>query len=135
MLWQRTGLCHVCASLKHEGCQATGLNDNIRLYRYTAGQKFGRHVDDSVQLPGGRRTAYTLRVYLSGGGSKDDILVGGETVFYGDRGQRVHSVKPTCGKALLHLHGDMCLEHEGLVVRSGCRYVLRSDVVFGPSAT
>jgi hypothetical protein len=135
MLWQRTGFCHVCASLEHEGCHAIGLNDNIRLYWYMAGQKFGRLVDDSVQLPGGRRTAYTLLVYLSGGGSKADRLVGGETVFCGDRGHKVHGVKPTCGKALLHLHGDVCLEHEGTEVRSGCKYVLRSDVVFGPSAT
>ena len=41
------------------------------------------------------------------------------------------SVTPAAGKALLHLHGDGCLEHESVAVGSGTKYILRSDVVFG----
>ena len=37
---------------------------------------------------------------------------------------------PKAGKALLHLHGDDCLEHEATAVTRGLKYVLRSDVVF-----
>ena len=42
----------------------------------------------------------------------------------------VASVRPQAGLALLHRHGDDCLLHEALAVRSGMNYVLRSDVVF-----
>lgn len=98
--------------------------------RYSRGQKFGRHIDDSVEIAPGQHTGYTLLVYLSGplegaagtiskgsksscsssqvaassgsgkgkrkapgaGGSQPmqitssvQDLVGGETVFYGER--------------------------------------------------
>jgi hypothetical protein len=66
------------------------------LYRYTEGQRFGRHIDESVDLGGGSRTYYTLLIYLSGkGGAKDSsgqALVGGETVFYDQRGGVVAEV-------------------------------------------
>lgn len=94
------------------------------IYRYSPGQRFGRHVDDSNDLPGGRFTQYTLLIYLSACG-------GGETVFY-RRNRRVVSVAPAPGLALLHKHGDCCLEHEAAAVTAGCKYVLRSDVVFQP---
>ena len=94
--------------------------------RYRVGQRFGRHVDDSVELDGGRCTMYTLLIYLSS-------CKGGETVFYGPRGRLIQTVAPQPGLALLHLHGnDECLDHEGAVVSGGCKYVLRSDVVFEP---
>lgn len=32
--------------------------------------------------------------------------------------------------ALLHRHGEECLEHEALPVQKGLKYILRSDVVF-----
>lgn len=44
--------------------------------RYNRGQRFGRHIDESVELGGGRYTKYTLLIYLS-------TPSGGETVFYG----------------------------------------------------
>ena len=67
-------------------------------HRYGPGQRFGKHVDDSVNLGHGISTEYTLLVYLTGSGStavckikgrssvhgKDSsALVGGNTVFYG----------------------------------------------------
>lgn len=68
-------------------------------FRYKVGQKFGRHIDESVDLGEGRMTRYTLLIYLSGssrskgnndgnGNNKDsskESLVGGETVFYDHR--------------------------------------------------
>lgn len=50
--------------------------------RYTKGQHFGRHIDETVELGGGGVTGYTLLIYLSGG------LAGGETMFYGEAWQR-----------------------------------------------
>lgn len=60
----------------------------------------------------------------------DQRVEGGATVFYGSRGQVLAAVQPVAGLALLHLHGEQCLEHEGAAVRAGNKYVLRSDVVF-----
>lgn len=37
---------------------------------------------------------------------------------------------PQPGLALLHRHGDECMEHEAAAVTAGIKYVLRSDVVF-----
>jgi hypothetical protein len=48
----------------------------------------------------------------------------------GSRNRKLASVTPQPGLALLHKHGDYCLEHEGVAVTAGTKYVLRSDVVF-----
>ena len=48
----------------------------------------------------------------------------------GSRNRKLASVTPQPGLALLHKHGDYCLEHEGVAVTAGIKYVLRSDVVF-----
>lgn len=77
-------------------------------FRYNVGQRFGRHIDESVDLGDGKRTRYTLLVYLSGGSgelkskpkndsgkpieSSFERLVGGETVFYGSRNSTVAEV-------------------------------------------
>ncbi|XP_042054309.1 uncharacterized protein LOC121799055 isoform X2 [Salvia splendens] len=120
------GLNQFFSDFKIRGKVAVGLNPNVRFYRYTAGQRFGRHIDESVDLGEGGRTYYTLLIYLSGapGKSKDkskndsssqdslDPLVGGETVFYGPRNALVAEVVPTEGMALLHIHGDKCMLHE-----------------------
>ncbi|XP_019442164.1 PREDICTED: uncharacterized protein LOC109346818 [Lupinus angustifolius] len=145
-VWE-SGLSKLFSDIKIRGKVAVGLNPNIRLYRYTVGQRFGRHIDESVHLGDGKRTHYTLLVYLSGGcgerkskpknnfsnlaDSSVDPLVGGETVFYGPRNCTVAEVAPTEGMALLHIHGDKCLLHEARNVTSGVKYVFRSDVVFG----
>lgn len=125
-LWTVLGLAEIFAELDDESSsgRATGLNPNLRLYRYRPGQRFGRHVDDSVRVGGGL-THFTLLVYLS-------APRGGETVFYLDKRKSL-AVAPKPGLALLHRHGDCCLEHEGRAVAPGGpdKYVLRSDVVYG----
>ncbi|KAK7270525.1 hypothetical protein RIF29_23737 [Crotalaria pallida] len=133
-IWE-SGLDKLFSDITIRGKSAVGLNPNIRLYRYKVGQRFGRHIDESVHLGDGKRTHYTLLVYLSGGpadpaDSSVDPLVGGETVFYGPRNSTVAEVAPTEGMALLHIHGDKCLLHEARNVTKGVKYVFRSDVVF-----
>lgn len=141
-LW-RSGLCRVFTDIKLEGKSAVGLNPNIRFYRYKEGQRFGPHIDESVDLDGGRKTEYTCLVYLNGSGKtgKKSIvkggndmaqqLQGGETVFYaGHRGGSME-VAPVTGMALFHIHGRKCMLHEARVVSKGVKYILRSDVVFG----
>ncbi|KAJ5155420.1 hypothetical protein N7492_008223, partial [Penicillium capsulatum] len=97
-----------------------GLNANIRIYRYSAGQFFAQHYDESNSLtfhPQGSakvipaRTTWTLLIYLT-------ACSGGETVFYpeptrANRNPAPISVEPEVGMALLHRHGDQCMLHEG----------------------
>ncbi|XP_072963140.1 uncharacterized protein [Typha angustifolia] len=130
-IWD-AGLKGIFEDIKLPGKVAVGLNPNIRLYRYTVGQRFGRHIDESVDLGEGQKTQYTLLIYLSGKSSNQDssTLVGGETVFYDQRRGIVAEVAPVQGMALLHIHGDKCMLHEARVVTKDVKYVLRSDVVF-----
>ncbi|KAJ1781682.1 hypothetical protein LPJ59_006993, partial [Coemansia sp. RSA 2399] len=132
-VWQDTGMAKVLSSWKHpDGRVPVGLLDNIRLYRYGPGQRFGKHYDDYFFDGKGRRTEYTLLIYLN---SIDDTRFsvgdrpsGGETVFHARRMEPV-SVTPEAGLALLHKHGADCLQHEALELRNSYKYVLRSDVV------
>lgn len=95
--------CHVSPLAQ---CEDTGSFVN---FRYSAGQHFGRHIDESVDLEDGKRTHYTLLIYLSGSNTKSNSksnsskkndsssaepLVGGETVFYGSRNSIVAEVTP-----------------------------------------
>ena len=108
--------------------RATRCNPHIRLYRYEAGQRFGRHVDQANRLVDGSTTEFTVLVYLN-----DEGLVGGETLFYDGHGARAPAavrVAPRAGAALVHAHGDRCLTHEATAVTTGVKYVLRTDLAF-----
>lgn len=141
-LWQMSGLADVFWKMDLDTQTAIGLNSNVRLYKYGPGQSFGKHVDDSVDMGNGVYTEYTLLIYLTGSGSPaakgkqkgvakpSPGLLGGETIFYGHRGKVVATVVPKAGRALLHRHGDACLEHESAPVKAGLKYILRSDVCF-----
>ncbi|KAJ3373139.1 hypothetical protein GGF31_001127 [Allomyces arbusculus] len=131
-LWTATGLDRaVRAALDDDIADAVpvALNPHIRLYRYVKGQSFGQHYDESVVTSKGP-TAFTLLVYLSD--AESDGLVGGETVFYEGKRKVVYSYTPRKGSVLLHRHGDECLLHEAAAVQKGAKYIMRSDVVFGP---
>lgn len=74
--------------------------------RYKVGQRFGQHYDASADLGEGKRTYYTLLIYLSGSfkpkansqqsspQDSSETLVGGETVFYGPGNGVVAEVNP-----------------------------------------
>ncbi|KAJ3682090.1 hypothetical protein LUZ60_014663 [Juncus effusus] len=133
-IWE-SGLNKMFQDIKIRGKVAKGLNPNIRFYRYKVGQKFGRHIDESVETEEGLRTYYTLLIYLTGKSANQDAassdsLVGGETVFY-DQRKVVAEVAPVEGMALLHIHGEKCMLHEARVVTKNVKYILRSDVAFG----
>ncbi|KAL8247989.1 hypothetical protein R6Q59_009205 [Mikania micrantha] len=137
-LWE-SGLSKLLSDLTIRGKVAVGLNPNIRLYRYSIGQRFGRHIDESVDLGEGKHTHYTMLIYLNGdveSKHKSDVktsldsfkpLVGGETVFYGPRNSLVAEVTPTQGTALFHIHGAKCMLHESRNVTKGVKYILRED--------
>lgn len=107
-----------------DGRQAVGFNDNIRLYRYDPGLRFGKHYDGADVDSLGRETRYTVLIYLSSCG-------GGETCFYNEHGgQESARITPVPGLALLHRHGVDCWQHEARPVTQGTKYILRTDVVY-----
>merc|ERR1712194_186397 len=111
-LWA-SGLDQVCGVLSVGKRKPVGLNANIRIYQYMPGDVFGKHIDGSNKVAGGR-TEFTLLVYLMG---EEEGLEGGETAFY-EGGREILRVNPVAGNALLHQHGDACLLHEALPVRA-----------------
>jgi predicted 2-oxoglutarate/Fe(II)-dependent dioxygenase YbiX len=101
------------------GRQAIGLNERFRFYRYDPGERFAPHRDGSYRRPNGEESRLTFMVYLNEG------FGGGETKF----GET--SVTPTQGMALVFEHQ---LLHEGAAVTAGRKYVLRTDVMYGPAS-
>ncbi|KAF2762449.1 hypothetical protein EJ05DRAFT_2142 [Pseudovirgaria hyperparasitica] len=156
-LWCETALRNLIMGVNQEGAlplsddgleklwggYVVGLNPNIRIYRYSKGQFFDQHYDDSnnVVLPGTpsvpARTTWTLLLYLT---SPATGCIGGETVFYPEddlpkksKAAKNQTVGPVvvgleAGMALLHRHGAECMLHEGREVIQGEKWVIRSDL-------
>lgn len=101
------------------GMSLRGANPRLRLYRYDVGQRHGPHWDSVVELPGGLRSLVTLVFYLN------DDFEGGETDFP----ELQQRVQPMTGRALLFQHRIL---HEAMEVAAGVKYVLRTDILYGP---
>jgi len=116
--------------MTESGARAVGLSPNFRFYKYEVGDRFGMHVDESVDHGSGTRSMYTLLVYLN---ASPDVR-GGSTVFYvGEvpaKAKEVLRFPPREGSALAHIHGPRCLLHEGSVVKAGVKYLMRTDALY-----
>jgi prolyl 4-hydroxylase len=95
--------------------EVTGLNEMLRFYRYTPGQRFKKHLDGSYVRNAEEASYFTFMIYLN------DDFEGGYTTF------DTHAVKPVKGNALVFYHG---MRHAGDEVKSGVKYVLRTDVMY-----
>ena len=100
---------------------ASGFNPRFRFYRYKSEESFVAHYDGHIQLED-CESRLTFMVYLS------DVLKGGETRFYNSDGAMEFEVRPQCGTALVFEHDIL---HEGVAVATGCKYVLRTAVMYG----
>lgn len=96
---------------------AVGLNERFRGYRYGPGHRFAPHFDGAFRRSAEECSELTVLFYLNDG------FAGGATSFC-DWAVRV---EPRQGQALLFYHPVL---HEGCVVESGRKYVLRSDVMY-----
>lgn len=95
--------------------QAIGLNELFRFYRYDAHQQFNWHYDAPYRRNQNEQSFYTFMIYLN------DDFKGGETAFRG------FEVKPNIGEGIFF---SQELEHAGLPVLSGRKYILRTDVMY-----
>ena len=107
------------------GREAIGLNERFRFYRYDAGQTFKPHYDGFFKRDNGEKSQVTFMIYLNeefdGGATRFDIKRVGD-----------FDVVPRTGMALLFYHN---LLHEGAPVIAGRKYVLRTDVMYGPASS
>lgn len=103
------------------GRRAVGLNERLRFYKYEPGQSFAPHFDGRYRRSEYEKSDFTFLVYLN------EDFEGGGTRFFKPETFRV---VPKAGSALLFHHPQL---HEGEVVESGVKYVLRSDVMYRSS--
>ena len=101
-----------------QGMILCGANERIRCYRYQPGMRFAPHADGAFVRDVDEMSWYTFMVYLN------DDFDGGNTTFIVEPEV---SITPEAGKALLFQHPIM---HEGSVVTSGVKYVLRTDLMY-----
>lgn len=110
-----------------DGHRLVGFNERWRFYRYQPSQTFRPHRDGSYCRIGAfEESQLTFMIYLN------EEMTGGETQFFSGMEQAAEqtaylSVKPKEGTALVFVHS---IWHEGAVVRSGQKYVLRTDVMY-----
>ena len=104
-----------------EAMELVGLNERFRFYRYDPGQTFTPHYDGSFRRSVSEWSELTFMVYLN------DDFEGGETNFFREDGSTTIRVKPVTGMALVFTHPIL---HEGAVVLSGRKYVIRTDVMY-----
>lgn len=94
---------------------AVGLNELFRFYKYGPGEQFKKHRDQSYIRNAVEASYYTFMIYLN------DDYVGGATTFLNTM------VEAKQGMALLFRHD---LEHAGSPVKSGLKYILRTDIMY-----
>ena len=110
-----------------QGHTLVGFNERWRFYRYGPGQTFNPHRDGAyTRMNSYEQSQVTFMIYLNDG------MTGGETRFFADMEHVVQhrpylSVQPREGMALVFLHS---IWHEGAMVHSGQKYVLRTDVMY-----
>ncbi|MEM6298064.1 MAG: 2OG-Fe(II) oxygenase [Bacteroidota bacterium] len=112
-LWKR--LAPFCPE-EIDGESAVGLNERFRFYRYEEGQRFKRHIDGRFRKSETLASRITFMVYLN------EDYEGGQTRFAD------LEITPKTGQALCFIHEQ---KHESVPLRSGVKYVLRSDVLYG----
>jgi hypothetical protein len=101
--------------------RAHGFNERFRFYRYAPGQKFVQHRDGSFERSPSEMSWMTFIVYLNEGfdGGRTRFDLAGEPVPI--------EIVPATGTALVFMHDRL---HEGEEVRTGVKYVLRTDIMY-----
>jgi len=135
LLWERVkSILPENFASDEDNVPAVSLSERLRFYRYDPGQRFIRHYDGyeygsmvyTANQANKPQPRMTFLVYLNEG------FEGGKTTFFSSKGKEILAVTPETGMALVYTHQ---LLHEGSLVTSGRKYVLRSDVLYGQLKT
>jgi hypothetical protein len=120
-----------------DGRPLAGIHARWRFYRYNVGTIYRPHIDGSwpgsgvtadgtyvFDVFGDRWSCLTFLIYLN------DDFEDGTTTFYVPSVD-ARGVKPCAGHVLCFPHGSLdAALHEGSAVTRGCKYVMRSDVLY-----
>lgn len=98
-----------------DDCVLKGFNERFRYYRYYPGEYFKWHKDGIFARNDNEMSQLTFLIYLNDG------YEGGETEFKWD------VIQPKKGMALVFPHLFL---HQGKSLKSGIKYVLRTDVMY-----
>lgn len=130
-----------------DGKLVRGLNRRFRVYRYVPGAEYRCHIDgawppsgidptndtyiyDSSPPTARQSSLYTFLIYLN------DEFEAGETTFFmpsiHNGVMNAYPVKPVMGAVAVFPHGEGkgALLHEGSGVRTGAKYIVRTDVLY-----
>lgn len=106
------------------------LNDRLRFLCYTPGQEFATHFDGNYRRPHGHPRAgdssrVTVQIYLHDVPEEN----GGATTFiFGSEGDNL-PCQPKAGSVLLF---SQDLAHEGSLLKTGLKYTVRTEAMYGP---
>jgi predicted 2-oxoglutarate/Fe(II)-dependent dioxygenase YbiX len=107
----------------NNGLTLCGLNERMRILKYLPGDEFKRHTDGNYMTPDAKQISQiTLLLYLNEG------YDGAHTTYYNQGDTVGVAVHPTVGSVVLM---DQRLIHEVPPLRSGVKYALRTDVMYG----
>jgi len=96
------------------------LNERLRFLRYEDGNYFAPHMDGQYRRPDGVERSYlTILFYLN------DDFIGGRTNFLGYNEEYPATLKT--GSILVFQHDIL---HEGALLESGQKYLMRTDVMY-----
>eukprot|EP00403_Amphidinium_massartii_P031023 CAMPEP_0178406322 /NCGR_PEP_ID=MMETSP0689_2-20121128/18852_1 /TAXON_ID=160604 /ORGANISM="Amphidinium massartii, Strain CS-259" /LENGTH=232 /DNA_ID=CAMNT_0020027359 /DNA_START=72 /DNA_END=770 /DNA_ORIENTATION=- len=127
LVWSRLRP-YVPATLKHKGAtwDAVGLNECWRLAKYYPSDRFCGHCDAHFERSGSEMSMLTVNIYMNGG------FEGGSTRFYfADRSKPDVAIEPKPGRCLLFRQPPAAsLYHDGEELRTGTKYLFRSDVMY-----
>ena len=99
--------------------EPVGINPFMRVSKYLPGKSFRTHTDTAYSQGDQYVGMHTLLLYLNGD------MTGGETIVFGQDGSC--TVKPAAGKILGFYHYT---PHEGAIVKSGIKYIIRTELMF-----
>jgi len=97
------------------------LNEAFMISRYNTGSFFKAHYDGMYKRNMNEASVFTVTIYLN------DNFVGGEVNFLDENLKPTETFYPFTGTALIFNHDTL---HEGSVVVSGTKYILRTGIMF-----
>lgn len=100
------------------GMKLCGINERLRCYEYLPGQRFAPHSDGAFFRNEKEQSFYTYIIYLN------EQFTGGETCFLVEP---EITIKPKTGSGIFFQHPII---HEGVEVKSGTKYVVRTDLMY-----
>jgi hypothetical protein len=105
---------------------AIGLNDRWRLAKYYPGDRFMRHLDGVNKPSSTEQSMFTVNIYAN------EEFEGGTTrFFFKDEHTADVIVTPKTGLCLLFRQNPgQSYYHDGEEVKSGVKYLIRSDVMY-----